>query len=95
MVEILALGGHKRSAISGYLDAFVIESTTLLEQGITRMFDEEPDRLSLPPERLARLVRTSMYGLICELALARDADAMQQVDQTYQDLRTTFSALVS
>lgn len=95
MVEILALGGHKRSAISAYLDGFVLESMQLLEAGIRTTFAQEPERMSMPPERLARLVRTSMYGLICELALARDAEALAAVDQTYADLRQTFASLVT
>lgn len=94
MVEILALGAHRRSAISGYLDAFISESMELLEHGIKTVFTDDPS-LSIPPERLARLVRTSMYGLICELALARDAEQLAVVDQTYQDLRDTFTTLAS
>lgn len=93
MVEILALGAHRRGAISGYLDNFIAESMELLEHGISIVFADDPDQLHLPPERLARLVRTSMYGLIVELALVRDAEQLAVVDQTYQDLRLTFATL--
>lgn len=95
MVEIMALGAHRKSAISGYLDAFIRESMELLEHGVRTVFADHPDTLSLPPERLARLVRTSMYGLICELALARDAAQLEAVDQTYQDLKHTFTTLAT
>lgn len=92
MVEILALGAH-RGALRAYLDEFVDESTRLLVTGIEAVFSTEDDALSIPPERLARLVRTSMYGLIVELAFAKDEEALQAVDQTYHDLRTSFSTI--
>jgi AcrR family transcriptional regulator len=92
MVEILALGAH-RGPIRGYLDEFVNESSELLQTGIEAVFSDHLDELSIPPERLARLVRASMYGLIVELAYAKDAEALLEVDQTYQDLRGTFATI--
>ncbi|MEZ4322499.1 MAG: helix-turn-helix domain-containing protein [Myxococcota bacterium] len=92
MVEILALGAH-RGPFRAYLDEFVDESTQLLATGIGAVFSEQLGDLSIPPERLARLVRTSLYGLIVELAFARDEAALAEVDQTYHDLRDTFSTI--
>ncbi len=92
MVEILALGAH-RGPIRGYLDEFVAESTSLLQAGIDAVFSEQSESLGIPPERLARLVRTSMYGLIVELAYAKDPESLARVDQTYVDLRETFATI--
>ena len=92
MVEILALGAH-RGPIRGYLDEFVSESSELLQTGIEAVFSDQLDSLGIPPQRLARLVRTSMYGLIVELAYAKDAEALEVVEQTYHDLRHTFATI--
>ncbi|MCB9676902.1 MAG: TetR/AcrR family transcriptional regulator [Alphaproteobacteria bacterium] len=92
MVEILALGAH-RGPFRAYLDEFVAESTQLLQTGIEAVFSDQHDDLAIPPERLARLVRTSMFGLIVELAYAKDDEAIGRVDQTYLDLRETFSTI--
>ena len=94
MVEILALGAH-RGPIRGYLDEFVDESMQLLVKGIDIVFTAGDNPLEISPERLARLVRTSMFGLIVELAYARDEAAMDAVDQTYRDLRMAFSTIVT
>lgn len=92
MVEILALGAH-RGPLRKVLDDFVTESTGLLQTGIELVFAEQADAMGIPPARLARLVRTSMYGLIVELAYAKDAAELAAVDQTYHDLRDTFAAI--
>ncbi len=92
MVELLALGAH-RGPIRKHLDAFVEESMELLERGIERVFEEELHTLGRSPARLARLVRVSMYGLIVELAYAKDAEALATLDQTYADLRDTFALI--
>ena len=92
MVEILALGSHRGSK-NGALDRFIQESMELLERGIERVYSDQIDTLKIPPPRLARLVRTSMYGLIVELAYAHDAEQLAEVEQTYLDLRDTFVSL--
>jgi AcrR family transcriptional regulator len=92
MVEILALGAHK-GAITTYLEDFVSEGMELLESGITKVFGDDLASMEIPPARLGRLVRVSMYGLIVELAYARDAEQLATVDQTYADLRDTFAVL--
>lgn len=92
MVEILALGSH-RGAFRSTLDAFISESTLLLQQGIEVVFADQPAGVAIPPDRLARLVRTSMYGLIVELAYAREPGELALLDQTYADLRNTFATI--
>ncbi|MCB9669445.1 MAG: TetR/AcrR family transcriptional regulator [Alphaproteobacteria bacterium] len=92
MVEILALGAH-RGPIKTYLEEFVGESMELLEKGIGTVFADDLAAMEVSPGRLARLVRVSMYGLIVELAYARDEDALLAVDQTYADLRDTFAVI--
>lgn len=92
MVEILALGAH-RGPMKTTLETFVTESMQLLERGIEQVFEDDLEQMEVSPERLARLVRVSMYGLIVELAYARDEEALSAADQTYADLRDTFAVI--
>lgn len=73
------------------LDAFYDEVTTLLEDGVRRVFAADADRMSLPPERLALIVRTTVHGLVVELAFARTPQDLARLDQVYQDLRWIFT----
>jgi AcrR family transcriptional regulator len=89
MVETMSLasqGGETREK----LDAFYAETEGLLTDAIREVFRTELDQLLVPPERLARLVRIQVHGLVVELAYARDADALARIDQAYADLRRTF-----
>lgn len=92
MVEILALGAH-RGTITNTLEDFVSEGMVLLESGITKVFGDDLTGMEVSASRMGRLVRVSMYGLIVELAYARDEEQLATVDQTYQDLRDTFAVI--
>jgi len=73
------------------LDTFYDEVMSLLEDGVRRVFAADADRMSLPPERLALIVRTTVHGLVVELAFAQSAADLERLDQLYQDLRWIFS----
>lgn len=73
------------------LDTFYEEVMALLEDGVRRVFTADAERMTLPPERLAMIVRTTVHGLVVELAYARSPEDLERLDQLYQDLRWIFS----
>lgn len=73
------------------LDAFYDEVNALLEDGVRKVFAADADRMRLPPERLALIVRTTVHGLVVELAFARSPADLARLDQLYLDLRWIFS----
>lgn len=76
------------------VDAFYDEAMALLLQGIETTFERDKDRLAVPPERLANMVRVNMHGLIVELARARTPEEIAVAEQTYRDLRDMFARVV-
>jgi AcrR family transcriptional regulator len=96
MVETMAIasqGGDVGAPIRTRLDEFYAEAEELLIQGITRVFERDLERLAVPPDRLARLVRISLHGLIIELAYARTPADVARVDQNYRDFRDLFERI--
>ena len=65
----------------------------LLEEGIREVFADEIDRLTLPPQRMAVLIRTVLSGLVVELARARTEEQHAQVQAAYGDMRFLFSSI--
>ena len=92
MVETMSLSSSDEP-IRLRLDAFYSESEDLLTRAIERLFAGERERMSMPPERLARLVRITLHGLIFELAYARDDADLKKVDAAYADLRESFATI--
>lgn len=86
MVETWSLAGDNQ-AVREHLDDFYDEAMLLLEQGIRKAFDGQVDQLAIPPQRLARLIRVTLQGLVVALAFARDESEVQAADQAYRDLR--------
>jgi len=76
------------------VDTFFVESTELLEDAIRMVFAEDLGRLTLPPARMAFLIRVTLQGLIFELAHARTAEQITEVDNAYADVRTLFERFV-
>jgi AcrR family transcriptional regulator len=76
------------------LHDFNAEALARVELGLLRVFADELHRLALPPERLSRAVRTGLYGLVVELALARTEAELAAVDQTYRDVRGLLEAVL-
>lgn len=93
MVQTMALACRDR-ALGERWDDFNAEALARVELGLMRLFADSLDRLVLPPERLARAVRTGIYGLVVELAAARSEEDLERVDQTYADVRALLEAIV-
>lgn len=86
MVHTLSCATRDPELGSRFAD-FNAESLTRVELGLMRVFPADLHRLALPPDRLARAVRTGVYGLVVELAAARTDEERDKVDQTYRDVR--------
>jgi len=89
IVETLSLSAQE-GPVGRQLDTFYEESTALLEDGIRKIFNDELNRLTVPPRRMAMLIRLFMSGLVVELAQVRCDDDLIEVDQAYADLRELF-----
>lgn len=93
LVETLSRTGQD-GPLAERLSVFYAESTALLEDGIRRVFDEELDRLTLPPARMAVLIRICLEGLLVELAQVQDEAGLAEVEQAYADIRELFQRFV-
>ena len=93
IVETLSLSSQE-GAIGRKLETFYRESTELLEDGIEKVFTDELDQLTVPPERMAVLIRICLEGLTVELAQVRGEDDLAVVDQAYADIRELFQRFV-
>ena len=70
------------------------ESTKLLEDGIQIVFAEEIAQLTIPPPRMAKLIRILLEGLLIELVHAQNEEQLAQLDQAYADFRMLFQSFV-
>lgn len=93
LVETMALA-NQESAIREHLDDFYAEAEGLLADGVRHVFGDEVDRMVVPPERLARLVRTVVHGLLVELSYAKSPADVARIDQSYRDMRKIFESMV-
>ena len=89
LVETLAMAGHGGPTAEKMV-RFYAECTELLEDGIRRVFEGDLDQLTVPPERMAVLIRIFLSGLLVELAQARTPAELATVEQAYADLRELF-----
>ncbi|MCB9746684.1 MAG: TetR/AcrR family transcriptional regulator [Alphaproteobacteria bacterium] len=89
IARTLAMSGQDEDS-AHQLEQFYAESTSLLEDGIRAVFSGDLDRLTVPPERMAVLIRVMLEGLVIELARADTPEELRQVDQAYADLRELF-----
>jgi len=86
MVETVALASQG-GPIRDRLDEFYAENEQLLSNAIREIFAQDAEHLFVPPERLTRLVRITMHGLVIELAYARTPEDIARIESSYQDLR--------
>ena len=93
LVETLGKASNKEM-LRMQLQDFYLESTRLLEDGIRAVFADQIHQLSIPPERMAKLIRILLEGLLMELAQAQNEEALAQVDQAYADMRQLFAQFV-
>ena len=90
MVETISLTSQE-GTVRKILDDFYDESMALLTTGIEKTFRNHLDQLFVSPERMAWIVRTTLHGLVIELAYARTAQDLDRIDQVYLDLRGVFA----
>ena len=93
IVETLALVSQDGD-LGTELERFFADSTGLLEDGIRRVFQEDLSALTLPPDRMAVLIRIALGGLVLELSRTRSDNSLKQVDQAYADIRLLFERFV-
>jgi len=91
IVGTLNSGDDRTQAL---VDSFFLESTELLEDAIRAVFVEDLGRLTVPPDRMAVLIRVVLEGLIIELAHARTPAHVAVVDAAYTDVRSLFERFV-
>lgn len=91
MIETVSLGAQP-GPLRDDLFAFYAESEAMLIDGIGELFDGE-QLLQLPPDRVARLVRVCLHGLVVDLSYARSDDDLAEVQRAYEDLRALFARL--
>ena len=92
MVETFSLAAQEGTVRDAFAE-FSAEGMELLEEGIREVFADEIDRLTLPPQRMAVLIRTVLSGLVVELARARTEEQHAQVQAAYEDMRFLFSSI--
>ena len=96
---IVILELHKAAAdnprIASAIERFNDELQRLVVGAIENILGPLVDRLLVPPDRLALMLRTFFNGLIVELAFARhDEKAREQVLRTFDDVRALFTHAV-
>ena len=93
IVETFALSAQDGD-LNTQMRSFYQESTALLEDGINMVFAGQLDQLTIPPRRMATLIRIWLEGLVLELAQVRNDEDMAIVDQAYADTRNLFARFV-
>ena len=93
MLETLNLG-NKNASLRPQLEQFYQESTSLLEDGIRKVFVKELGVLIIPPEQMAILIRILLSGLVVELAQVQSTEQLNQLDQVYANIRSLFEKFV-
>ena len=93
IVETFALSAQDGD-LNTQMRSFYQESTALLEDGINMVFAGQLDQLTIPPRRMATLIRIWLEGLVLELAQVRSDEDMAIVDQAYADTRNLFARFV-
>jgi AcrR family transcriptional regulator len=93
MLETLNLG-NKHASLQPQLEQFYRESTSLLEDGIRKVFSKELGVLIIPPEQMAILIRILLSGLVVELAQVQSTKQLEELDQVYSNIRSLFQRFV-
>lgn len=86
LLETLSLAGQNED-VRQHLDGFYSESMELMEDGIRRLYEQRGETPPVPPERLVKLIRVGMHGLLVELAMSKTDEDLERVDQAWRDLR--------
>jgi AcrR family transcriptional regulator len=89
MLETIGLSSDIE-IIQKSLNLFCEEATLLLENGIKKNFEKEIKNLTVPPKRLAYMVRIALHGIIVELSMAKSEKDLKKVRQGYLDMKKFF-----
>lgn len=89
MMETVSLASQNEGVLQ-LAQNFLDESTALLESGVAQVFKDEQARLIATPQRVARVVRACIQGLVVELSLARTEEDLRNVEEIYEDMRNMF-----
>jgi len=79
-------------AMATRLNDFNEEVASLMVEAIHNVLGAVSDRMVLPPDRLATILRTFFDGLIINLAYAQDAEARAAVRQSFFDMRDVLAS---
>jgi len=86
MVEVLSMTTHD-DELRQHAEEFHDEVMALLIKGIRQLFSDDLDALRIPPDRVARLIHTTLCGLVVDLAQARTPAEVEMVNQTAEDFK--------
>ena len=76
------------------LDRFNDEVLALVTEGIHNTLGPMTARLRVPPDRLARMLRVLLEGLLIDLSFARDPESREKVHETFGDFRRLLSEVI-
>lgn len=93
LVETMALS-TREGPVRDQMQSFYREATALVEDGVRTVFGPHAARLVLPPDRLARMLRIGLQGLVVEVAMARTDEDLAAVERSYRDFRGLFERFV-
>ena len=93
-MDSLKKAGSKNAVLRPQLEIFYRESTSLLEDGIRKVFAKELGTLVIPPERTAILIRIFLSGMVVELAQVNSSEQLEELDLIYADIRSMFERFV-
>ena len=94
MVETMSLGSHD-GPVREHLDIFYAEAMELLENGIRDVLADRAENLAFPPDHIAAVVKTTLHGLVVELAYARTQEDVERIDTIYADFRQVFGHMAT
>lgn len=80
--------------LAARLARFNDDVIALVVEGIHNVLGPFVDRLRVPPERLARMLRALLQGLLIDLAFARDEADRQTVHETFADFRNLLTEAI-
>ena len=78
-----------------HLDEFMADVEGLIVEGLRNTLGPAANELALPPERVARMLRTIFHGLVVEMALASNRTTRARVRETFDDVRELLLAVMT
>ena len=82
----------RRPDLRQRVEEFNVETRRLTERGLRATLGPDVERLPLPPERVAKLLQTTLWGTGVQAWLENDR---AEADRMYGDLRVRFAEILS